>query len=1078
MRSFVFHIIICLLIGLPSVFAQSVATKFGKNRVQYHDDFNAWDKYETENFIAYWYGKSRNIGHAAVQIAELDHDEIQRILEHRINDKLEIIVYADLSDQKQTNIGNEEAFHSDDGQTKIVGNKMFVYFDGDHQNLRNQIREGIAGVYINSILFGSNLQEQVQNAILLRLPDWFKKGLVSYAGSSWDNVMEDELRDILNSDPERYLNFEKLARDYPKVAGHSLWYYLDQMYGKANIANLVYLTRINRKLEESFYYILGIPFDQIVRDWSKFYQDGFQISINDEKPVLGENAIKIKNKRNLPFARIDLSPSGDKLLYVLNDKGKYFVHLLNLKTNKNERLFKFGTKNIFQETDLNYPIIKWHPSERFVTILYEHKDVKYIREIDVVDGEVKETTLTTNYQRVYDIDYIDSETYMLNAAVDGYSDLFTFSVKSRATKRLTEDFYDDLDARVARYNNKKGILFSSNRDNLSLEIQKLDTILPLAPMNIFFLTIEDDQKDQKLIQLSNTTQVSERDPLIFEDGSILFLSPHTGVNSRFVQQKGKQYQNSGKRRNILLHSASNDGSSYAYTQKVNGKNHVFFESLDLNMQTNDQEETLVEDELEGTIPYTPDQEDEISEGYKFQSKYGDPTNIEEINTRKGPELEFGFEKYFSNYFSESVQDGKRVIKFSPMRIAAARLQFRWFDITTRLDNEVLFEGLESYTGDEKDLTSQPLGILFQTEVKDIFEDYNITTGIRIPTSFNGNEAFMVFDNDKKLFDHRFGMYRRAKTTIVDADFLPIIRYRRNQILGLYRIKYPFDVYRAVSLTTSLRFDKYFFLSADQNTLNAPQDKEKRLSAKLEYIFDNSFEVNLNIRNGTRYKVFLEAINQFDLTTIDGFEFTLSNGFTSILGFDFRHYIPILRYSVLALRGTGAASFGSNKMLYYLGGVESSFFSQFDQNIPVPPGNFAFKALAPHLRGFDHNIRNGSNYLLSNIELRIPVMKMLGLHKVKLGFFRDLQVVGFFDTGLAWHGPTPFSDNNPINNSTLERPPVIVVNVKYFRDPLVSGYGFGFRSTLLGYFLKLDIGRGIETREVQRRKIYLSIGKDF
>jgi len=177
--------------------AQSINTEFGKNRIQYHDDFNNWSRYETENFVTYWYGKSRHIAQPTIQLAEFDHNEIQRILEHTLSDKIEIIVYIDLNDLKQSNIGLEQAFTNRAGTTKIQGNKMFVYFDGNHLNLRKQIRQGIAKVYMSSIIFGSNFQEMVQNALLLNLPDWYKEGIHAYAGDNWNYLIDDELRDLL-----------------------------------------------------------------------------------------------------------------------------------------------------------------------------------------------------------------------------------------------------------------------------------------------------------------------------------------------------------------------------------------------------------------------------------------------------------------------------------------------------------------------------------------------------------------------------------------------------------------------------------------------------------------------------------------------------------------------------------------------------------------------------------------------------------------------------------------------------------------------------------------------------------------
>ena len=56
--------------------------------------------------------------------------------------------------------------------------------------------------------------------------------------------------------------------------------------------------------------------------------------------------------------------------------------------------------------------------------------------------------------------------------------------------------------------------------------------------------------------------------------------------------------------------------------------------------------------------------------------------------------------------------------------------------------------------------------------------------------------------------------------------------------------------------------------------------------------------------------------------------------------------------------------------------------------------------------------------------------------------------------------------------------MIDVEVTYFRDPIVAGYGFGVRSVLFGYFLKLDYAWGIETKVVQDPILYFSMGMDF
>ena len=1072
-----------------SAHSQSINTPFGKNRVQYHNDFNNWTKYETENFITYWYGKSRNIAQPVVQMAELDHDEVQRILEHTITDKIEIIVYIDLTDLKQSNIGLEEAFTSVTGQTKIQGNKMFVHFDGNHLNLRKQIRKGIAQVYLNSIVFGSSFQEIVQNALLLNLPLWFKDGIVAYATSQWDYEIDDELRSLLYNNPD-FFDFEKLASKHPRVAGHSLWYYISKNYGETTIANLIYLTRINRNLENSFLFILGDDYEMVLNEWRIFFEDRYNKEMGRFQKTEDLSLVKLKNKKGVPVSKMKMSPNGQYLAYVININGKAKIYIQDLETGKEKLIFKNSYKNFFQATDYNYPLIAWHPNVAELSIIYEHRDVIKQRKVFINSGEYEEDLLTQDYQRIYSMEYINSDDYLFSASKDGFSDLYIYKTKLRSSTRLTEDFYDDLYAQPITYEGVPSVLFSSNRTDLVLEPRKIDTILPLEKFDLFVL--KGLGKDKELRRLTNTPNHSEVQPLVSDASEITYLSASSGILNAYAldMYSGEKKNLTNLERNIIIHNKIKGSDKYFFTYYDDGQYKVFLNedsgSVDIasTVYLND---TKKENDSEGEVqvPFLPKQEvsDEVAEGMLFQSDFEDPEDLEDISEysakRQSSEV---FNKYFQDYYSESFQDGKRIIKYSPMRANASRVKFRLSDFTTKLDNSILFEGLESYAGDDRELANAPVGILFRATVKDLFEDYNLQVGVRIPTSFKGYEYFFVLDDKKSLLDKRFAVYRKSETNIIDPSAFPIQREKRHSVLGMYQLKYPFDIYNSIRLTSSLRFDKYFRVSVDDASLNSPKINEKRLSLKAEYIFDNTFDVSTNIKNGTRYKIFLEGINQFNVQFSDGFEFDLSQGVTGVFGFDARHYIPILKQAVLALRATGATSFGSNRIVYYLGGVEGWLFSKFDETIPLPPGNdFSYKVLAPHLRGFSNNIRNGNSYALSNVELRIPIFRLLSKRPEGNSFFKNIQLTSFFDVGLAWYGIGPNAEDNPLNMIEISNPtnnPVITVNAQYFRDPLVMGYGFGIRSTLLGYFVKFDYAWGIETGIVQEPRIYLSLGTDF
>ena len=247
--------------------------------------------------------------------------------------------------------------------------------------------------------------------------------------------------------------------------------------------------------------------------------------------------------------------------------------------------------------------------------------------------------------------------------------------------------------------------------------------------------------------------------------------------------------------------------------------------------------------------------------------------------------------------------------------------------------------------------------------------------MRLPTALNGLESFVVFDDNRSLIDKRYAIYRRSISNTLPNFLFPQQKTKTTSLLGLYRLKYPLDVYTSIRATAQIRFDRFFYLHSDEFSANQLNDNEKRISLKGEYVFDNTIPKDDNVLWGTRYKAYVEIINRFEINNQDGFTFDPSRGFTTIVGFDARHYIPVLNHSILALRGAGATSFGSDKILYYVGGVENWILSQTNQEIGVPPDKvFAYQVIAPHLRGFKTNIRNGSTFLLANTEFRLPIFK--------------------------------------------------------------------------------------------------------
>ncbi len=1054
--------------------------------------------YETENFVTYWYGKGREIAHTVVQMAELDNPSIQNVLEHKMNDKIELIVYLDLTDMKQSNLGIEEQFISQGGITKVVENKVFLYFNGDHNDLRKSLREGIASVYINSMLHGNNLQEIVQNAVLLNLPDWFQEGLISYMGEEWNPEIDSRLKDYFTSPKKQKKDFVRLAKYDPQLAGHSMWNFLANYYGRSSISNILYLTRINRSLENGLLYVLGIDSKELTRQWQDYYKKKFDLQHAPQSSFRNDLNLS-KQKLNIPIGRMRLSPHGHKLAYSLNDHGRIRVILYDMNSGEKDILFRYGVRNFEQELDPNYPVLAWEKDRNELSMIYERRDVIYLMTFDFNTGKIFTDKLSPEYHRVNDVDYWSPDTLVLAASTDGFSDLYLYAPVTRQSVRITEDFYDDLDATVVNLHDTRYVLFSSNRTDEGLRKMELDSILPIGPFDLFLLDYKSGLGS--LRRLTFTSDDSERQARIAGPDKLICL---TDRNRRWQRMEvSRLFEDPPVNtiitrydRDILMHEYVPNSPvvidwlekwnlPYFQTSRIDSLQLYYGSSSDApSILLKDQPGLPLIDEIKEEIPdpryffQTTFPEPPVSKSNKITVEKPIP---EEVPANVDPTTSVDASKWIKPSFHNGLEyNPDDLVPFIRSRVIASRLKFKLDYLNTTMDNDLLFGGLDSYAGTKREFEPSPLGLLIKGSVKDLLEDYIITGGARFPTTFNGAEYFLVFDNRKRRIDKQYAVYRKSIIEPDPTENNPIHRNQYVSLLGLVKYSYPFDVYNSVRLAATLRNDRAISLATDAGTLAKKTDDAQRFGLKLEWIFDNTRDLDINSRRGTRAKAWTEVVKRFDLNLFEsGSKFQFNKGFMTVLGVDARHYVSLDRRSLLAVRFTGATSFGSEHILYYLGGVENWLFPSFDQGVKVPDDiSFAYTGLAANMRGFKYNARNGSSVVLTNTELRIPLLQYLSRQKIRSSFLRNIQLVGFVDAGTAWHGPDPFSPENPLNTVVLTNPPTVEVTVSYYRNPLIVGYGAGLRTMLFGYLLKLDYGWNWETKTDRKPILHFSMGADF
>jgi hypothetical protein len=172
---------------------------FGKNRVQYKEFW--WSYYRLERYDIYFNQEGNELALYAESVITPELERIEGLFDYALEKRIIFIVYNSLSNFRQGNVGLITGIdeYNTGGVTRIVDNKVFLYFDGDRKSFDSQIRASIAEMVVNEMIYGSALSSNMATSATINIPEWFHKGLMSYMGEQWSVEMDDRLRDGIKS---------------------------------------------------------------------------------------------------------------------------------------------------------------------------------------------------------------------------------------------------------------------------------------------------------------------------------------------------------------------------------------------------------------------------------------------------------------------------------------------------------------------------------------------------------------------------------------------------------------------------------------------------------------------------------------------------------------------------------------------------------------------------------------------------------------------------------------------------------------------------------------------------------------
>jgi len=1060
---------------------------FGKNRVQYFDYF--WSFYRFDNFDCYFNEYGQDLAEYTAKYATKKLEEIEDFFDYTLEKRLIFVINNKMAEYKQSNIGlvtTDEENYNTGGFSRIIKNKVILYYEGDHESFDNQIAASITEMIINEILYNADVKDRVTSSSVINMPDWYFKGLINYVASNWNFDSENRVKDGILSG--KYRKISHLENDDAIMAGESFWRFIGKKYGDALIPNIIYITKIYKNIDDGFLYVIGKDLKELLTEWKEYYRNEYS---TDQNRPGNDGKIIRQSKKEQIFQQVRVSPDGNYIAYVTNDWGRKRIWLYNQATGKRKIIFRKEPK-LEYVSDKTYPVLAWHPGGKILTFINEEKAglVMYLYRIN--DKSTEKRNLLY-FDKILDFSYSPEGTRLILSAVkDGITDLYLYTLASGTNEQLTRDVADDLNPSFIKEKPDE-IIFSSNR--LSDTLTNTGDPGEKAGLNFDLFTYNTARKNNILTRLSEGDYSNRLLSAEVMPGRFTYISDANGIQNRYNARFDssisyidttthyryfiKSTPVTNYDRNIIDQSVVNGSDTYGEIVFDKGKYQLRKGLLSDLKAIPDKELSNSTFRVEKTrFMHKADSIEQlrkwlVAEDRKRRDTLTKPLYEYYVKNEPIDINHYIFEKEKQNYFEQLWRKDYMDIDLDTghLQLPLVRIYqpsfYNNYNVT-QVDFSFLNYSYQVYNSGAP-YFNPGLNAMTRFGVVDLFENYRITGGVRLSGNFDSNEYLLSIENLKGKFDKQLIFYRQAFFSLAGDT---VIKTHTHNLFLSY--SYPFTPALSLKGTISYRNDREVYLSTDPGTLMRESISRHWGSLKGEIIYDNTRKRSINIYYGTRFKIFGEYYK----------ELTSRKSDMIVLGIDFRKYIKIHRELIWANRFAASTSYGPTKLLYYLGGVDNwmgylfTKYTMFDNTIPVNSNvNYGFQALATNLRGFSQNVRNGNSFALINSEVRWPFIRYFAGHPLKSNFLNSLQVVGFGDIGSAWTGKTPWSGKNAYNDEVISNG-TITVTIDSNRDPIVAGFGAGARAQLLGYFIRADWAWGIENNYLLPKMFYLSFSLDF
>jgi hypothetical protein len=1109
-----------LLISILPLTGQQILDTFGKNRIQYKRF--EWNYISSENFDVYYYDDRRRMASEVVDYIESEFDRITDLIGYPPYLKTKVFLYNSISDLQQSNIGLNRNPYIMGGETEFAKPYVEIANPGTLEGFKEELLLKVTDLLVNQMMFGGSLKDMFQNAILLNLPEWFIKGVSLYAARGWDEEMDDFARQLVRS---RKVNRALTMKgNEAALVGHSIWNFIAEKYGKNSVANILNYSRVIRNEQRSVLITLGIPFRQLMVEWKNYYAASEKQTSENYVQVADSNRFTPPHPGTVVYTTMKISPDGKMLAFAENDRGRYKIKVLTLDGGRETTILSGGNKVLKQTVDYHEPLLNWADDHTLGVIGKEYGKFTFWLYDLQTKSKIPRSLDRFNNIRSFDFSQ-NGRLAVVSADQDGQNDLYLIASRRERTRRLTNDIYDDLDPSFIPGTNS--VVFSSNRvtDTVNTIVKGIKNI-QTQTYNLHLYNLD---STNNIVQKITNTYGKDFYPYAQDENVIYYLSDQRGITNIFKYDRRtsiysqvsnfassiKSFDPNFNTNQVALVTTKKMSEDIYLIRNFDFTRQVFTPSTKrkqvqqvkmisekrkkvpekpaavslrdlMNQRLNENKQQLdtvsrpvqkKDSVVSATVPEKAKKQsgDIDTDNYTFDLP--EPIQVDTVKKTEEPQVEKKqvntADYVFEDEVTKPTQPSESFLSRFMKANAAARVQ-----------GPFPYQPKFSYENLVTNFVIDPIrgfSVKMETQMNDMLENYRFYGGIQSAFDIRSGDVFAEFQYLPRRVDFSFRFDRK------------VIFWNRPE--SYQQEKYSFQKIEfgmSLPLTVRLRASVKPFIGytsfADKGSSipsgpGAPEFRPGKQQAyagsRFEMVYDNSITTGLNIIEGTRGK--MSFVNYQ----------TPGNSKASFSQFsiDVRHYQKLYREIVFAIRGQAGSFFGHAPKKYLLGGMDNWIGNKINYDGLNNPmfttsnynTNLLFAEFATSLRGFDYATLYGNSMAVANAELRVPLIRALSGGPIASNFFRNMQLTAFYDIGSSWSGAPPISSKYSIRSrvvptNTSGSPFVIQINE--YLNPWLYSYGFGFRSMILGYYLKFDLAWPVVNYTVQNPRLHVTLGFDF